>query len=293
MDTQFDRKEIFLVSVIILMILAWAIGNLGGAYFGMQDEFIEGEPGRAEGSAGGSPVEIPDFLEGYLGYAFFSMIILGIGGWFLFSDEGWKRKSIRGGAFLAVISVIYFADHIIPKSLHLLSRFGGILPDFEFPSITEFIFGEGSQHVDPSFGSSIGILIFLSSILIVFFFFLRYRKFSEDSFTAEEDISSTADKAITELHEGEDVRDVIIRNYQKMLIILEREGLDQEISFTPRELEKMAVAKLSLTASTIDEMTRLFEEAKYSDHPLKEEERKRAIKNFEQIKDELEVVEHA
>lgn len=293
MDLELDRKEMVLISVIILMILAWAIGNLGGAYFGMEDEKIDREPGRAEGTAGGSPLGIPDFLEGYAGNVFFVIVMLGFGGWFLFSDEGWKSKSIRGGAFLAVISLIYFSDYFLPKIFSISSRFEDVLPDIEYPSISDIVFGSNSQSIFSSAKSSIGILILLSSILALIFFYIRHKNLSEQSSETEENISSTADRAITELHEGEDVRDIIIRNYQKMLIVLEKEGVKQEISFTPRELEKMALSRLQLSEGTIDEMTRLFEEAKYSDHPLGEKERRRAIDNFKQIKDELKGMKNA
>jgi len=274
------------------MILAWTIGNLGGAYFGMEDEEIDGEPERAEGSPGGSPVEIPDFLEGYLGDAFFVIVILGFGGWLLFSGEGWKSKSIRGGAFLVVISFIYFLDYILPVFLSLILRFRAVFPDIDF-SVSDIILGNGSEPIFSTLGSSIGILILLLSVLALIFFFFRHKKLSEQSNETEDDITSTADRAINELHEGEKIRDVIIRNYQKMLIILEKEGLKQEISFTPRELEKIALARLPLKEGTIDEMTKLFEEAKYSDHPLGEKERSRAIKNFKQIKNELEGMKNA
>jgi len=290
MELELDRKEIFLVSVIILMILAWTIGNLGGAYFGMEDEKIEGDDEHgAESGAGGAVLEIPDFL----GDVFFVFVILGTGAWFLVSNEGLKKKFMSGAAFLLIFSSLYFLDYIIPAVFSIFSRFGAILPEIEYSYIPDIIFGNGDQSIFSSVGSSVGILIFLCSMFVVIFLFIRYKKISEQSSETEEDISSTADKAITELHEGEDVRDVIIRNYQKMLIILEREGVKQEISFTPRELKRMALARLSLREGTIEEMTRLFEEAKYSDHPLGEKERSRTIDNLKQIRNELEGMEDA
>jgi len=285
-----DKKELFLVSVIILMILAWLIGNLGGAYFGMQDQEITREPERTDYDGAETPFswEIPDFLGNLL---FFTAII-GSVGWLLFSDEDWKSKSMRGGALLMVISILYFLDDII-RTLPPPSRFPEIFPDIGDSFVPDIGFGNGSEPFFSPVGSSIGVLIFLVSVLVVIFLFIRRKRLSEEGSEAEEDISSTADRAITELHEGEDVRDIIIRNYQKMLIILEKEGIKQEISFTPRELEKLALNKLSLTEETIDEMTRLFEEAKYSDHPLGDKERTRAIDNFKQIKEELEGIENA
>jgi len=287
MDLELDRKEIFLISVIILMILAWTIGNLGGAYFGMEDEEIENEPARPHGTHEGTPVRVPDFLGDIL----FVTVIIGSVAWFLFSDEGWKSKSIRGAAFLIMISIFYFLEDISHIFRPISSRFVGILSDMEYYFVPDI--GNGSDPIFSPVESSIGLLVFLISVLVVIFLYFRHKKLSEQTIEAEEDISSTADKAITELHEGRDVRDIIIRNYQKMLIILEKEGVKQEISFTPRELEKVAINKLKLTEATIDEMTKLFEEAKYSDHPLGEKERNRAIANFKRIKKELEGIKNA
>jgi len=273
------------------MILAWLIGNLGGAYFGMQDEEIRRSTERTDYDGEETPfaLNIPSFL----GNVLFFTVILGFGGWILFSDEGWKTKGLIGAVFFGMISVIRFSDYIIPRIFLIFSRVRAFFPDIEDSFTPDIGFGNGSEPFFSPIGSSIGVLIFLVSVLTVIFFFIRHKKLSEQRIEAEEDISSTAERAITELHKGEDVRDIIIRNYQKMLIILEKEGVKQEISFTPRELEKLALNKLSLTEGTIDEMTRLFEEAKYSDHPLGEKERNRAMDNFKQIKNELEGIEDA
>ncbi|MFP4001041.1 MAG: DUF4129 domain-containing protein [Thermoplasmata archaeon] len=283
MDLDFDRKEIFIIGVVILLIVAWLIGNLSGAYFGMQDEEMNREPERLDHEGSGKALHIPDFVGDIL----FFTVILGLGAWFLFSEDGWKSKSIRGGAFLIVISVIYFSDYILSPFFSALSGFKSVLPDIEYPTIQDIGLGDVSRSTSSSIGPSIGILILLASTLVVVFFLIRQKKLSEQDPQTEEDISSTADKAITELHEGEEVRDVIIRNYQKMLIILEREGVKQKISFTPRELENIALDRLPLKKETIEEMTKLFEEAKYSHHPLGEKDRERALANFKQIRDEL------
>ncbi|MBS3790273.1 MAG: DUF4129 domain-containing protein [Candidatus Thermoplasmatota archaeon] len=289
MDLELDRKEIFLISVIVLMILAWMIGNLGGIYFGMQDEEISREPERADYEGAEEPIHIPDFVGDVLFYT----AIIGSVAWLFLSNESWRGKSIRGFALLIVISIFYFLEDIIQTLSRISSPLVDILTDTEDSFVPDIGLRDGSQVTSSPIGSSIGILILLASTLVIVFFFIRHKKLSEQSSRTEDDISSTADRAITELHKGDDVRDIIIRNYQKMLIILEREGVKQEISFTPRELENMALDRLSLKKKTIDEMTKLFEEAKYSDHPLGEKERDRALDNFKQIKAELEEIENA
>lgn len=289
MDLQFDRKEMFLIGIILLMILAWTLGNLSIAYFEMQEEDITGERQETGYSKGGQTAfDIPVWT---IRAFFYGFLLVGIVSIFIAPKEDVMGSLWKHWPRLLFIGVLFGLSHIIPY----IERFGtwlseGLAPHVELPSMPEVFSENGSQSIFSSGGSSIAILILLASILVVVFFFIRHKKASEESSETEEDISSTADKAISELHyrDGDDVRDVIIRNYQKMLLILEEEGVHQEISFTPRELEKIALANLALTEETIDEMTGLFEEAKYSDHPLGEEERDRAIDNFKQIREELE-----
>ncbi len=191
------------------IILAWLIGNLSGAYFGMHDEEI-GEPEREDYNGTETPfaLEIPDILGDIL----FVTAIIGSLAWLFFSDEGWKSKSIMGAAFLTMISIVYFLEDIIQLLPNISSPFGGLLSDIGDSFVPDIGFGNGSEPFFSPVESSIGVLIFLISVLVVIFFFIRHKKLSEQISEAEENISSTADRAITELHEGEDVRDIIIRN---------------------------------------------------------------------------------
>ncbi len=294
MELDFDRKEIFLISVIILMIVAWTIGNLGGAYFGMEDERIERREREEPDYDEEGQITVVDIPTNIVRIFFGGLLIAGVVSIFISPNEDVLESLYRHIPKLLLIGFIYLLIELGPYIERTGARLEQILrPDIEFPTISDILPGESTHPISSASGHSIGILIFLVSTVVIIFFLIRHKNLSLQSSDTEEDISSTADSAITELHEGEDVRDVIIRNYQKMLIILEREGVQQEISFTPRELEKMAVERLSLRKKTIDEMTKLFEEAKYSDHLLGKEERTRALDNFKQIKNEIEGKENA
>jgi len=287
MDLQFDRKEIFFIGVILLLILAWTLGNLSVAYFGMEDEDIGGEteePDYANGET--AAFEIPVQMVRYF---YYGILVAGVASIFLSPKDDIIETLEAHLPRLAFIGFFFFLPNLLPY----IVRFGSWLEqtpisDIELPSLPDFSPENGSQSIVSSLGFSIGILILLGSILVILYFIIKHEKLSVEEVEPEEDISLTADKAITELHEGDDIRDVIMRNYQKMLIILEEKGVEQDISFTPREMERIALDRLPLKEDTIDEMTRLFEEAKYSDHPLGKEERDRAIDNFKQIREELE-----
>ncbi len=293
-ELKFNRKEVFLISVILFMILAWLIGNLGGAYFGMEEEKPDRHLQKPDDeNVKGSAFNIPPKLARLV---FFGLILAGVISIFIAPKKDVKDSFINIKNLFRLLFIAL--PFIIFELYQLRSAFGtwlGIPFEFkiEIPYMLEGLFQGGSTHPFSTVGASAAVLVFLTSILIVVFFFIRHKKISERSSKTDEDITTTAERAITELHKGENIKDVIIRNYQKMLIILEEEGVKQEISFTPRELEKTALNKLPLKKQTIDDMTRLFEEAKYSDHPLKEEKRDLAIRNFREIKDELEGEENA
>ncbi len=290
-ELKFNRKEVFLISVILFMILAWLIGNLGGAYFGLEDEKIERHMKQPDDEEAEASFNISTKL---VRIVFFVFIIAGIVSIFIAPKENVKDAFLEHLPKLISIVFLFllFEMYRYIESLGILQENLFDL-NLEHPFISELLSEETSGSPLSDLGPSTVILIILISVLISVFFFIRYKKHSKQKSEREEDITSTADRAIREIHNGEDIKDVIIRNYQKMLIILEEEGIHQEISFTPRELEKKALSKLPLKEKTIDEMTTLFEEAKYSDHPLKEEKRDRAMENFRQIKAELEEEENA
>ncbi len=103
----------------------------------------------------------------------------------------------------------------------------------------------------------------------------------------EEDLSSTVDRAINDLSKGKDVESTIRRCYYHMCLLLEEKGASNEDFMTPREFEKYALAKLSVSSSKISEIRSLFEKVKYSSHEFDEGHRKTAVKDLKELREEL------
>lgn len=94
--------------------------------------------------------------------------------------------------------------------------------------------------------------------------------------------------AIDELELGGDVRTVILACFQRFCALLGSRGITAQLALTPRELEGLAVDRLRVSRDASETLTSLFEEARYSEHPLAEEDRGRAIESLARIRGALE-----
>ncbi len=95
--------------------------------------------------------------------------------------------------------------------------------------------------------------------------------------------------AIEELQLGGDVREAILACYARFCTLLGAKGLRAQEALTPREIEDLAIRKLSVSPESSDALTSLFEEARYSEHPLGDADRDRAVTSLERIRSDLEV----
>src|SRR5438128_98591 len=70
--------------------------------------------------------------------------------------------------------------------------------------------------------------------------------------------------------------------------LLRARGTTAQGALTPRELEDLAVGRLHVSREASSTLTSLFEEARYSEHPLGEADRRRAIESLAGIRVALE-----
>jgi transglutaminase-like putative cysteine protease len=92
-----------------------------------------------------------------------------------------------------------------------------------------------------------------------------------------------------ELETADEIRKVIYKAYGRMLEVLTKYGFMRRDSDTPREFA-IAVRKAlpGIDRKHLHGLTRLFEEARYSDHKLTAHERFRAIRSLKKVKTSLE-----
>jgi hypothetical protein len=133
------------------------------------------------------------------------------------------------------------------------------------------------------------VLIAIVSIVVVWRFMRRgdgpQVKISNPS--KDDEAKAVLQAAVISLYAGEDPRSTIIRTYQQMCLLVQVGKLEEEPYLTPREFADRAVAELGWKKGPLDELTSLFEEARYSGHVLGDVEKDRAIASFERVREGL------
>ena len=100
--------------------------------------------------------------------------------------------------------------------------------------------------------------------------------------------AETVREAIQEIESGGEVRPVILACFQRFCALLGSRGITKQDPLTPRELERLAVDRLRVSRDDSETLTSLFEEARYSEHPLGDIDRARAINSLGRIRVALE-----
>ncbi len=95
-------------------------------------------------------------------------------------------------------------------------------------------------------------------------------------------------RGIRDLEGGGDPRMVVLRAYATMCGLIERRGLSRGEFLTPREFQWRARTELLLTEASLRELTSLFEEARYSTHPMGQDQADRALRRLTAVREELE-----
>lgn len=80
-----------------------------------------------------------------------------------------------------------------------------------------------------------------------------------------------------------DVRSTVLRCFGDFCEIVRRSGVAYREALSPREVEEIAVGRLGVPAHAAEGLTSLFEEARYSVHPLADDARRRAKDHLDRI----------
>lgn len=111
---------------------------------------------------------------------------------------------------------------------------------------------------------------------------LIWRRFHREESLLRQ-LSHEAQQAITSLQTGQELKNVVLRCYQRMIQVLSRERrIERHKSMTPHEFE-LLLAKTGLPYAAVQRLTRLFEQVRYGARIPDEAEEQEALASLQAI----------
>jgi hypothetical protein len=102
-----------------------------------------------------------------------------------------------------------------------------------------------------------------------------------------EAVAAILDDTLQDLYDERDPRRAVVAAYARMERALAAHGLPRQQSEAPAEYLERTLEELSASASSASRLTRLFEWARFSDHPVEPGMKTEAIQALEAVRDEL------
>jgi hypothetical protein len=102
-----------------------------------------------------------------------------------------------------------------------------------------------------------------------------------------DEIADSMSDAIDDLEAEPDARRAVIAAYARMETVLGRHGLERRPSQTPVEYLRRVLLDLTTRAEAVSRLTDLFEQAKFSSHPIGRAMKQDAIGALREIRDDL------
>jgi Domain of unknown function (DUF4129) len=102
-----------------------------------------------------------------------------------------------------------------------------------------------------------------------------------------EAVAAILGDTLQDLYDERDPRRAVVAAYARMERALAAHGLPRQQSEAPAEYLERTLEELSASASSASRLTRLFEWARFSDHPVEPGMKAEAIQALEAVRDEL------
>jgi len=214
-----------------------------------------------------------------------SLIYIGIGILALLAFvfyRRFKRKSKRDYYYVEATSVndplvlIIVLGLVAMEAILIMN-----IPKY-LPSLFQLNYAPAHPNLMPII-TAVGLLAAIAGSILGVFILLRPRKpfdvltqpAASDPAQNVEEFKEIIDETRYLLETGSDFRSTIIRCYKALCTLLDKSGVLQQASLTPREFEKKTIAKLGIRDS-VHQLTTLFEKARYSSEIVSSYEAKNA-----------------
>lgn len=280
-----DKKSMFAIAMVLFLLTAWVLGSM---FHTLPHVSHEGIPPANPGTPSGDTVNGASSLSLYIPLeiirytVFAALFLLLCASVFKMLTQAKMRREVAAEVIVLSGFLIFFL------------WWRRILDTLEYSSGSPSSGFTGG--FDPSTQATQGLVSssfffpLLAITLLILFLLARHvlsllKKNQETDL--EREVSETIDRTLADLYSGADSRSAIIRCYIEISQYVEEKGVSERESFTPREFRVRVADVFDITQEPLVVLTELFEKARYSPHPLSDEERDMAIGSMEDIKAQM------
>ncbi len=245
-------------------------------------ELLPGKPfpwGLFRGNSGEAPV-YPPMGDGelFITIVRIAMLILLpiVILYMIFTKEG-RKRAVR--ILLQLLFFMLLMSFVFENQSRLLEGQEGMmtglspLEEIPFEAPPEFVPGDMQ---DLTTALSLGLAVVLTIVIVTALYILwRHRRLAEDDTLT--DLAREAQDALDDIQAGGNLKNAVIRCYAEMTrLISEKRDIQRGITMTSHEFEEHLI-KAGLPKAPVQELTHLFEEARYGDRDPGPGEEQRAV----------------
>ena len=261
---------VLLLAIGIIVVIGDSITNLnipGGLKIESGNGYTQNKTSPGEAMNG------PD-LSYIFPIVFYTIVAIGVVGFFVYLKYVLKEALYYAAAAPLIILVFYTLLFLVNR-VNMEGGAGGNA-ELSEPYNLSFLF----FYIITGF--FMGIMVF--AIIRAF----KVKGMEKKEKIDKKEYGKYVDRAIYHVKLGDDIRGSILRAYREMEKMMRKRGVVDRDYYTPREFESFAFSKLNLSREPVEELTKLFEFARYSSREMDEDDRNAALKSLEMIKNELE-----
>jgi len=195
----------------------------------------------------------------------------------IFSKEG-RKRALR--AFLQLLFFLFLMSFVAERLAENVAEtpegaLTGMSPLGEMPFEPPPVYEIGDLQ-DLTTALSLGIAVVLTVIILGALYLLwRRRRLMQDDTLV--DLAREAQDALDDIQAGGNLRNAVIRCYAEMSrVISEKRNIERGVTMTSHEFEERLVGA-GLPKAPIQQLTRLFEDARYGDRDPGPAEEQRAV----------------
>lgn len=210
-------------------------------------------------------------------------------------QKSFQMRVIRSLFFIPLLAIAYFARLYLKDKIHLSSGFhqlffGNHLANGKGKD------GHGARAYSPTFEWPVlwaAIVLLLAGVAAWVWWRRKHPPLPrlDRPLRLEDDVAFSLSDAIEDLESEPDARRAVIAAYARMEGVFGRHGLRRQVSETATEYLRRILLGLTTRVAAVERLTGLFEQAKFSDHPIDGRMKQDAIDALRVIRDDLQVAE--